>query len=65
MKKVALKPCPFKHPKKFGKKQDLDVLHSGIGIFVYVRCNICGGEGSRTRSEYWAIKKWNERAGGR
>jgi hypothetical protein len=67
MKKVALKPCPFKHGKKFGKKQNLYVATIGVEggkkFMPHVCCLICSTRGPAAGNEYWAIKKWNDRAG--
>jgi hypothetical protein len=62
MKKVALKPCPFKHSKKGGKKQYVrnTIAVSGDNS---VHCSVCGAKGPPMGNEYWAIKKWNDRAG--
>jgi Restriction alleviation protein Lar len=65
MKKVALKPCPFKHSKRDGKKQKLVVYKSLLfeQQKPFVFCQICGANGPFQKNEYWAIRKWNERRG--
>ena len=58
-KEFKLKKCTFKHLKKHGKKQALEYK---IGRFIqFVHCLICDAYGPSALTDYWAIKKWNER----